>query len=686
VPDLSAPDCVAAIIHYSVSPLSYQTEFLYDSYGFFWDIDNLTYQTNNYVERQPNSTTAIYKLKDIGGGGNDLIWPYDLSPYAGMGGIDGEAKYGPSFSPAQSGRGSRFANPLLLGDFTLVIVGGLAMFGSVVKYIFGNEPDQVNWQYRIYDTRLRFVIDGTAYNMYWYSDLRAVETGAGLGSYFFKMVVRRSGGTFDLSLDGGETWNSTTSIPTDLFPITHFLGQSDTQSMGYQKIERCMLAPQALTQEQIDEFIYLRYDKAVTLSPRYSSSTLTIPNLTWTDYVGLGYINIADMDQFSGHARTKFKNLVVGDKVFRLMHMNINDDFHDFIVTVDLTNEKYNISEDIVPAPGTDYHEHGSLFLMDNKLYHLYAKYYGGWGSSIFYNSTPNTYDVSDLTQSYVWKDMTNPRIGNHNYFGINVIGNKIVWVTQEVTYKALHMFVSDNAMQSWIGTKFVEDQTAGYWHYPVKVMIHTGTWFGIGIACVTPTQQHNEFCFVWTQDGFTLHNIDSSFTYDYRLNGPMTRAQMTTNFLVRGQDLGVGGCRCQDMHQDENGEFYGLVEDSNGSLEFFYGSKGGSWTLKTIAKGGKTWITYDDNGHDGAGVIKTGTNAYSLYVLEDNGGNYRVIKYTTIDKGTTWVYQSIETTDNAVIHTNLGVTENYDEFGKGVVSCTVFDGSNSIKLWNKAI
>jgi len=581
-----------------------------------------------------------------------------------------------------------------IGDFTWCCRAFLpagTLTTSSVKNVFGAAADG-NALRRIFTDRIRFTFGGATINAYW----NAGHTEIVLDRVH-DIVVQREGTTFRVCcVFEGETLSlETYTVNSGQFDIEN-LRHWNSSYHWVASFIRDVFVKEALTPTQLREVFDWNFDGTQTFAARPTSATLSLPDISFTSLPASKYIAKTNLDKVSGHASTKQKILTVGDKTFIHHHLNTSAPipFQNLMVIFNHTGNSYHEKSLGNFGQGTDYHEHGSFILCDNRILHLFNDIYGAGGNRLYFQKSGENFNVSIMADDPIYNNRVGYNCGAEQYLASKVIDNQIILCQQYYgggssdSYSLIIKRSRDygNSWQDKI--KIADDEITSRWLYPRFI----NNWnepdefiFAFHYVYTTPTPRLFEgwgLIRVLKADieagNYTLTSLDGLTTWDATTDGVMTLAQIVSNFGIKDIGAGVKDVYLWDIKQDDTGEFYGITSDGAGGLEMFFGSVGGSMTFRAITGHGVSLVDYNGDGHIGAAIWKTATNNYSVAIKEDYLTYPQVRKLTTTDKGSTWADGGRLTTKLTDIHHNIVSSFNYDEFGKGVLGCTVRDAGET--------
>jgi hypothetical protein len=189
-------------------------------------------------------------------------------------------------------------------------------------------------------------------------------------------------------------------------------------------------------------------------------------------------------------------------------------------------------------------------------------------------------------------------------------------------------------------------------------------------------------------------YNFAETFNKDISDEEYITQAELDPNYLIAGQLAYTDDVFMHDIREDAAGEIYGVISkgDGNGGLQGLYGTPGGSLTFIDIGIGtaidGKTIQHYGNNSrHFGAAIYKISDNNYALFVMEDNAGLSRPMRFDSNNKMVSWTFTEYLTDNTDRGHTDLQINENADESTNVIAACTRMnlaeDGGEGLVIYN---
>jgi hypothetical protein len=351
------------------------------------------------------------------------------------------------------------------------------------------------------------------------------------------------------------------------------------------------------------------------------------------------------------------------------------------------------------PTESTDTHNTGSIGLIDNTLYHAeYSQHYD--------DTVPTTIIVKRFGKDWDMGAFTEIPRGNGIPPFTASLG-QYPQFAQSTNYKWIFYQEWDGNTAAWITGLRTKDNFNSYeklricttedaaseWFYHAVVHREDGT-LSLVLNQVTAGSRYKYAAYIQSSDdGETWTDLSGGFSQSiYNGVSPLTLTELVTNCdILDGTALGNSVKATSINYDPTDGEIYGVVtagDDTN--LKFFYGTSGGSWTLKTIDLLSKNIVvgTFTDggvaNGTNTPSVMRTGANAYRFWLQEDITV-WRVSEFTSADKGDSFSYVGAIHGNLTDTHYRIILARNIHYTGaspytgnKGLIATRELGGGNS--------
>ncbi len=484
---------------------------------------------------------------------------------------------------------------------------------------------------------------------------------------WFDLVIKRVGTNLFVSSDGGANFSSAVSAVNTAFTLdTAFAADTSNGLVMNGTFKRIVIAAKELNSTELGEVF--NFDKSSDLTD--SSLIASIDTKQTFSDLSSGYLsdNTINAAGTSGSYRTRV--LTLRDKSFVLLHKINNTTYYleDRLYVFDHATGKISTPVDLgVPENNTDVHNNGSIINYNNALLHFESnKHYDqGETQKLIFKKSWQNFDLSlPFTQINIGKGLPVLIADSAQYHQMLKIGNTLYIIYQEFNgsyAQWVSILISTDGGKSFDKYRVIDSAGASEFVYPQ--LLYSENKLRIFVGWIAAAGRYRHQTYFESSDGLTWTNLSGSFSQTITANNPINRTNALANARV-GVDATAlaGNVKIGHAFQDSGGEVFCIQGDGNDTgLNLVRGSSGGSFTSQALNFGVhsivSTWLASD--GDNLPFAVKTGTDAFDIFVHRTNSGNWEIVKFTTTDGGVNCTFDSVISGDATKKHWRMYPAKN---------------------------
>ena len=500
------------------------------------------------------------------------------------------------------------------------------------------------------------------------------------------MVFRRQGTTLSFWLNGVKAADQT-CVTSSLTLNRLFASPTGTFIFGH-NLQSLFVFNSALTEAQFNE--YRDYLKEASYTPT-TTTDVYLNDLTWSDLTGTGnrYLVDSTLQSASMGSINRVRAWRLNNRYNAFLVHKKNDTtfwLEDAVFYYDKQTNRVSNRIDLgVPLNNTDVHNNGSIFVYDNRLFHIEQNtHYNAAGAdfekTIIKTSGNRFYPA--FVNVPTLKGIDAIRGSDLQYHLINVINGVIYIVAQEyrsVTYSTptrLVLLWSTDRGVSFNWTVIADTLTADEFLYG-NICWDAGTnkirLFMMNIANSLVRYRYLFYaeCDVIADGPRVWKNIQGTFTKTTSERAGITYAELQANYQILNYTATTGQAKAGfGVYSTATGKVYAIAGNSNltGLLLLIGDSTG--WTSRALDPLGRTlvntWTGFD--GDNVPIVYEKGGGVLGVICHEDNGGNWTIVEYETADEGLNWTFVTTHSTDSTKKHNRLT-----PDFNRSLTDFTIY-------------